>query len=461
MEKKIVLCLLCLSLFIGVSAQQRYFEVKDESPQNGVFSGLDDEAGVIIVCNQSKTLSFDSSMDKTVNIYKTDKEGSNILYYLIFKVGRKYKGRVLTLICPGYLNTTIGLELQPKQLKKYVLFDPNDEVDGGCYQQHRVKGMRYFDDANYREAKSEFMLSLECTDSNKPEAREKIAICDSIMMLLKSADAKFELLKYGEANADYHKIQMLNPLDKYVINRIFECNRSQDVLCNSYYQAAEQYFRDKDYDKARVLYQRVVDRQGAESVNSSLKISEIDRLERHSINRERVLTYEFDSNTAIGLSYGTYGAHSHGYFTLRLNTAVFDLARSEYVFNKKPEFNMSFGWTVNLVKRYLWLFLGPGATSVVKYQVDPKKWGDSKMTDDEAEKITEEQVTAKAKNDGKEIKDYLKAKYKFAISTEAGLVFKYWHLALRYTFQYRWAVSKGDQSYIGNVRNVIGLGFAF
>mgnify|MGYP003593925624 CR=1 FL=1 len=80
MEKKIVLCLLCLSLFIGVSAQQRYFEVKDESPQNGVFSGLDDEAGVIIVCNQSKTLSFDSSMDKTVNIYKFSKEFSNTHY---------------------------------------------------------------------------------------------------------------------------------------------------------------------------------------------------------------------------------------------------------------------------------------------------------------------------------------------------------------------------------------------
>lgn len=448
----------------GISAQQRYFEVKDESSATGVFSGLDNEAGVIIACNQNKILSFDSSMDKTVTIFKQETEGSNTLYYLVFKVGRKYKGRVLSVICPGFTTAAIPLDLTPKQLKRFLLYDPNDVVDGGCYQQHRVKGMQYFDNASYKQAKEEFTLSLQCTDCNKEEASQKIQVCDSILVLRELADKQFDLLKYGEASANYHKIQAYNPQDKYVINRIFECNQSQDIQSASYFAAAEQYFKDKDYDKARILYQRVVNLSGTESVNASLKISEIDRQNRRSINRERVLSYEYESKAPIGFSYGSYGAHSHGYFTLRINNELFDLARGEYKMSKKPEANMSFGWTINVVKKYGWIFFGPGVTMVGKYQVNPDKWGDATITTDkQAETITEEQVLAKvnASTDGKEEKDFLKVKPKFAVSPEIGFLVKYGPVALRYTFQYRWAIAKDDQDWIGKIRNVIGIGFAF
>src|SRR5574344_516002 len=111
---------LCVLFFAaqGINAQQRFFEVKDESPLNGVFSGLDNEAGVIIACNQSKNLTFDSSMDETVTLFKKETEGNNTLYFLVFKVGRRFKGRVLSVICPGYSTIVVPLDLQPKQLKR-------------------------------------------------------------------------------------------------------------------------------------------------------------------------------------------------------------------------------------------------------------------------------------------------------------------------------------------------------
>jgi len=444
----------------GINAQQRYFELKDESPENGVFSGMDNEACVIIACNKTKELTFDSSMDKTVNITKTGTEGNNTLYYLVFKVGKRYKGRILDVMCPGFSSVSIPLELKPKQLMRFLIYDPNDVVDGGCYQQHRVMGMKYFDDANYRDAKVEFTLSLECTDSNKEEANRIISVCDSIIYLREKADKEYDLLKYSEATADYSKIEALNPQDKYVLNRIFQCNRTRDLKCEGYYKTAEAYYKNKDYTKARDLYQRIIDETGAQSVQSSLRISEIDRMEKMSKNRERVLSYEFASNQPIGFSSGVYGKGVHSYFTLRFNSKVFDLARQDYVLDKKPELNFSFGWTTNIIKKYVWLFFGPGVTAMAKYQVDPDKWSEG-STDESVANITEAQILAKAKSENKEEKDYLEAKYKFAVSPEVGILFKYSFIALRYTFQYRFVANKDDQSFIGHQRSVIGIGVAF
>lgn len=449
-------------LMQGVSAQQRFFEFKDETPENGVFSGLDDEAGVIIVCDQKKELSFESSMDKKVYMFKKATEGSNTLYYLIFKVGRKYEGRVLSIICSGYATFTVQLDLQPKQLKRYLIYDPNDAVDAGCYQQHRAKAMKYFDKCNYREAKTEFELALSCTDANKDEALQRISLCDTILVLKDRADVNFSLLKYAQAATDYRKIESMNPMDTYVIDRLYQCNQTQDTQCSSYYIAAEGYYKEKEYDKARTLYQRIVDQGCSQSADAMLKITEIDRLMKKTKNRERVLSWEYDAKAPIGFSYGTYGQHSHGYFSLRMNNQVFDLARSNYSLDHKPELNISFGWTVNVVKKYGWIFFGPGLTTMVKYTVDPEMYLDRKgAKDKDVENVTQEDVEAKAKATGKEVKDYEKPNFKFAVSPEVGFVVKYGPAALRYTFQYRFAISKNDEDFIGKVRNVIGIGFAF
>jgi tetratricopeptide (TPR) repeat protein len=462
MYKYLFILIAAICSFQSAAAQQRYFEVKDNTAPNSVYSGLDDEAGVTITCKQNRRLSFDSSMDKMVTITKIDSMEGNNIYYLVFKVGKRYRGRVLSVFCSDFQTLTIPLELQPKQLKQYLLYDPNEAMEGGCYQQHRVKGIAYFKNASYREALDEFTLSLECTDCNRQEAQSKIDLCDTILSYRKKADAAFELLKYSEAIENYRKIEALNADDKYVVNRIFECSQSQVLQSQSYYQAAEQYFKDKEYDKAKALYQRVVDLKGEDAINSALRISEIDKLSRHIKNRERIFSYEYSGKTPIGFSYGTYQQHSSGYFTLRFNKDVFDLARSEYKYDKKPEVGISFGWTINVVPKYGWIFFGPGITSMARYKINTDKYFEGNIhTDADAEKLTYDDVLKKAETNGEDVSDYLKAKYKFGFSPELGFVAKYRFIALRYTFQYRWSITKEDQNFMGRVNNEIGIGFAF
>jgi len=101
---------------------------------------------------------------------------------------------------------------------------------------------------------------------------------------------------------------------------------------------------------------------------------------------------------------------------------------------------MSFGWTLHTpldVKNAfgLWMFFGPGATSVfnVNYQ---------SMSETKFHPI-------------------------FAISPEVGAMMKIRIakkdvLALRYTYQYRYALKKAEEQYFGGISNhVFGVGFCY
>ena len=67
-----------------------------------VFSGKDNEAGMVFFCPSEISLSFQSSLRETVDVYLTEKKGDNTVYYIRFKVGRKYRGRKLSVLAPGY-----------------------------------------------------------------------------------------------------------------------------------------------------------------------------------------------------------------------------------------------------------------------------------------------------------------------------------------------------------------------
>lgn len=127
---------------------QNVFEVTDISQPNDIYSGEDDEAAVLIRCNHQIPLSFSSSMDKEVNVYMSDLQGTDSLYYLVFPTGRKYRGRELTITAPSYRAYNISLELEPKQLVSYQIIDPNSMIDAGCYRGHRNKGIQELKNSN-------------------------------------------------------------------------------------------------------------------------------------------------------------------------------------------------------------------------------------------------------------------------------------------------------------------------
>jgi hypothetical protein len=202
---------------------------------------------------------------------------------------------------------------------------------------------------------------------------------------------------------------------------------------------AEGFFIEKDYENAKDLYKKVVSLGCYNSANATVRLQEIKEIEKNKQQLSHVLTYEYADNTSIGISTGNYKEHkTSGYFTLRLNPDVFETMRSNLEDSKKPEINVSFGWTIKTVKP-IWIFFGPGYTGVGEYVYD------------------EEDINKE---------DDPKIKIHSAVSPEIGLlgkikITKGFGVALRYTFQYRFALKKDTEDYIGKTKHVFGFGFCF
>jgi hypothetical protein len=200
------------------------------------------------------------------------------------------------------------------------------------------------------------------------------------------------------------------------------------------FSTAEAYFLENDYNNAEDLYNQVVAQYCAASASAIRRLQEI-RIKRQL---PHVLTYEYAKNASIGISTGNYkDNHVAAYFTLRLNPAVFELLRDDQKEKDKPELNVSFGWTFKTIKP-VWLFFGPGYTAV------------SENIYDETDIDREDP----------------KLKIYHAISPEAGILCKFnlsgkIGVALRYTYQYRFALKKEQEDYIGKIRHVFGAGFCF
>lgn len=115
-----------MCLMACVAFSQNLLEITDISQPNDVYTGDNDRAAVIFKCNQSIPLTFESSMDKSATPYNTELEGSDMVYYIEFPTGQKYRGRMLTITSPGYAPATVFIDdLQPKQVLTYQAIDPN------------------------------------------------------------------------------------------------------------------------------------------------------------------------------------------------------------------------------------------------------------------------------------------------------------------------------------------------
>ena len=256
MEKKIVL-LTVLFFMTVVGFGQRVLEIKDVSTGLNVFSGKDTEAGIVVSCPSNMELAFESSHDKKVDVFNTEVKGEERFYYLRFNTGRKYSGRKLFIRTSGYALVTISAELNPKELKAYQLIDPDVEFVHGCYYEYRKRGTEYFQKSMYSEAKEQYSIAKECSDC-PPDANldELIANIDSIFYYQKQAEEAWDLLQYDVAEDYYGKILLLNPSDENASNKRNESMRLYNTDCKKYYDMAEVYREDGEYEKALELYQK-------------------------------------------------------------------------------------------------------------------------------------------------------------------------------------------------------------
>jgi len=418
---------------------QRPLEYEDRSKEEDVFGGRNDnEACITFSAKQTIPLLFymDNKLKQPAHI---DTIGTNVNYHLVFDASPGRGNRTITIYADGFSPRIFQKSLSPKQQLTYYLFDPDPTVVD-CYNQLTREGLNLFKSGIYEEAKRKYEESKECSNAkNIEEIDKRIELINSIVMWRNLADAAYAQSDYPTAIENLVKIYQVNPEDKYVSNQLTEIQIKQRENCAANFRMAETYFMEKDFKNAQPLYQKVIDRSCNESATA------IERLHGIMVSKQlpRVLTYEMSQNTPIGLSAGNYKEHkSSGYFTIRFNPDLFELLRdTEGDEDLKPELNVSFGWTIKIVKP-VWVFFGPGYTGVGQYSEEDNK----AIKDDEERKMV--------------------LNINHAISPEVGLLGRYVitdkiGVALRYTFQYRFALEKETQDYIGKTRHVFGIGICF
>ena len=470
--KKIILSA-CLFLIGSMAFAQNVFEVKDISQPNDVYSSADDEAALVIRCPQSIPLTFSSSMDKSADPFRSEIQGSDSVYYIAFPTGNRYRGRELTISSPGFFPVVIQLDLQPKQLLSLRVSDPNALVDAGCYRGHRNKGVEEIKNSNYEEARNQFIVARNCTDCDKDENEANIALTDSLILYRQKGDAAFRLLDYVTAGKFYSKILALNAYDTYASNRNTLCVQNFSEECSTLFTKAEYYYTEKEYDKAKELYEKVVEKECRNMSLAVDRLNGINSLARAKKDHARVFTYEYRKDVPIGFSYGKYNMHkAGGFFQMDLNAEVFDAARSDckYGDEKFPELNMSFGWTVKIANP-VWIHFGPGFTGKMYYgeyldKKYPKKgYGPGDYVYLDMEKMGGEDLVKTAANLEEAPEDFKDAWTKphlaFAVSPVIGITAKYSYFALRITYQYRWSIQKDLKDFLGDSRLSVGAGIAF
>lgn len=467
MKRIISLAVMCLMACVAFS--QNLLEITDISQPNDVYTGDNDRAAVIFKCNQSIPLTFESSMDKSATPYNTELEGSDMVYYIEFPTGQKYRGRMLTITSPGYAPATVFIDdLQPKQVLTYQAIDPNSTVDAGCYRGHRNKGMEELKNMNYQEARDQFVVARGCTDVDSLENENNIALVDTILHYREIGEQKFKLLDYYGASEYYNRVMELNPYDNLAANRYNNCLTKFFSECDMTYKQADFYYNEKQFDKARELYALAVKNNCPTKVQAQEQINHIDQIKVDKKSHARVFTYEFSKDTPIGFSYGKYKKHKvGGFFSMSLNSKVFEMMRNDCRTPDMPEVNVNFGWTVKIVNP-VWIFFGPGATTKVYY-------GKYEVTDDHDDIYPNKKGypndpdgVLKPKDDEKEnkkiqeyTKDDQKANLAWAISPVIGVCAKYSYFALRLTYQYRFAMDSHLKDFMGSQRLSIGVGVSF
>ncbi len=446
--KKIFLFLASCMMACTTMAQG-VLQIEDLSNPLDVYTSIEDQAALRIRCHQDIRLYFSSTMDKSVKPFKTDIEGNDSIYYIELPTGREYRGRILTIMSPGYSDVEVPMELSPKQLVTLRVFDPNSLVDAGCYRQHRNQGVNEIKKGNYGEARNQFEVASQCSDVDQAENRANIQLVDSLIALRQAADLAYQLNDFKEASDYYSAILGLNAYDSYAQDRKNDCNVKFSSECTVTFKKAEAYFEDKEYEKAKELYERIVRKNCFQASMATDRITSIDRYLTSKKEHSSVLTYEWMDGVPFGIHTGKYNMHkAGGYFHLNINAKVFDAIRDECKIGDNPEAMIGFGWTVKVVSP-VWVHFGPGFGAKLYYGEYVK----DKYPDKNGKPLAIEDLEI----DGKENK----VNAAFSINPEIGITLKYSFIAFRATYQYRYALKKDLEDYLGRHHFMLGLGFAF
>jgi tetratricopeptide (TPR) repeat protein len=458
---------IALFLLYGNNIVAQTLVSEDLTDDNERCTYKDVYACVTVIADKSLDLGFNTNLEKPEQIVSTMDTviiGSLIHYILHFKTGQEgikdYTDRTLEIIASKYPNDPLEIplyNLQPKESLKFAITLTK------CYEPLFSEGNTLFFAGKYQEAREKYVQAIACADKKSAsliegDAEKKIVRIDTIMSWITLAAENMLFLNCDVAIKYYDKVLAENSTDQPTIAKKEVAVQKQLAYCGKYEQAAYRYFKEYEYDKALELYKKAVDQNCYNKYGCQAQIDTINKIIDSQRKLYKVLTYEFGVsksgnpklNLPISLSIGKYPDYkTGGYFSFATNPAFFNMLRSDYSKAVQSNFGVSFGFNLRPVKpkysKYfpVWLFFGTGYTFRGAYHYTDA--GDENMRYEGGD------LPEKA----------LKLKPYHAVPFETGLLLKIKRIALRYTFQYRFAIKLDTQEYVNPYIHSFGIGFCY
>ena len=452
--KKILLAVVALCAVGGVLAQDKSeskykkLRIEDVTPELSVYPCQDrQEALVVIRCSEEFELKFYSNVDKELNI-TSELEGTEKVYNIVFKTresGTSFKGRMLSIMASGFDKLYLPLELKQKERKEYIVSDPYSSFRSIFYTSQE-KGEGFFSLGMYDQASDQYRIAQEC-----PEYKEKpnnidayLALCDSMKLWTSIVDTADIYEDYYTAREYLLKMIQKNPKCTSIREKYTNIQQAYAIRCNADMANGALYMEDGYYNKAKEVYENAVRMRNPRIAEAEAKLHEIERLTFKKTNKTRVLLYQFLDNTPINIfKAGCKPAKTGGYFSMGFNRQCIDLLSNVNQKYDTPTLDyvarISFGWTVPIFKSYAFAYFTPLSYVGGGYSM-------KELEPDTSLSFLDQDI-----------------RWHHAVAPEAGIILKYWRVAVNYKFQYRyWIGETADISNrFGTSCHSLGVGFAW
>jgi tetratricopeptide (TPR) repeat protein len=464
MNKKKIVFLVIYLLSTGYKAiygQNGELEIQEYNDgRNLQHRGKSDQASVWFYANKDLCpLSFYAETDGTIIPVDTIDLGTEIRYLLELNTGNEYiNTRVLEIRsrrCTNPLQFEDLHDIIPQEKRTYKIFVRE------CYKGKHTEGLDLIAHAQYDEARSVFAEARECYDRPWDGSVERIiADLDSIIYHKKQADFFFEVWEWKKAMTFYDKVLSYNAKDASVAEKRKTCVKNLNTEKDIYYDKADDYYRDHDYQKAKELYLIISKKYTKDDDTTQFwqtRLAEIAEKEENQRQHTTVFTIDYvfvpgyTWGLPIGFSIGGYkDLKGSAYFGIHTNAPFFNMLRKYKEKTVRPEFNISLGGDFRPIKPKktkwvpVWINIGIGYTLAGAYYYKNEVGEDEIYKGGDLPQSIAENVTLY-----------------HAISPEIGLVIKISRFVLRYNFQYRFALDYKIQNYVVPMSHTVGIGFCW
>lgn len=467
--KKGLLFISMMVVALNIMAQQekdsmrKRLEIKDVTPELSVYPCQDRyEALVVIRCSEDFELEFKSNVDKELNITR-EQEGTEKIYSIVLKtreVGTSFRGRMLSIMAPNFDKLYLPLELKQKEKKEYLVSDPYSSLRSPFYIS-MDKANALFASGMYDQAIDQYHIAQQCPEYKKYESNvnEHLILCDSMIYwtaVVDTADAQGDFYRAKE----YLLKMMSNNPDCQIIKERYQSTvQEYNIRCNADMIVGAQYMTDGYYEKAKEVYENAVRMRNPQTAVAELNLHEIEKLTFNKKNKTRTFFYQHTDNRPIGFTSARCTPSStKGYFSMGLNKKCFDLLNNtnQQFEDETPrldyEASVSFGWTVPLFRSYLFAYFTPfgytggGFSKLKTPEIDNPQENNGLIETTSGKNFWEQDI-----------------RWYHAVTPEAGIVLKVWHIAVNYKYQYRYWIGQDDATskLLGTTCQSIGIGFAW